>query len=225
MAGLEASAGGKGIVSPDGSLQRAEIQIRRTEFDGTAYEAPTWEQMGQLNFKLISQIVESGHSFDRIVALARGGWTWARDLADGVQIPELSSIRYVSYTGVNESEEPRLVQPLADSIAGQRVLLFDEVIDSCKTIVKAKRYLNEMGAELIETAALCYKPRSEEAKPDFSAFQSNAWVVFPHEMREFVVSSSVKWRSLGLPDAQIIERLTVIGVPLEQAEFYLSKSA
>jgi len=196
-------------------------QLKETEYDGISYVYPTWNQMGVFNFDLAKQIIRSGQSFDRLIALARGGWTWARDLADALKIPELSSVRIKSYTGVNEFGELKIVQPLTDPISGERILLFDEVIDSGRTIKKAQEYLGVMGAENIKIGALCYKPRSE-IKPDFFAFSTEAWVVFPHEIREFVEGSADKWRSAGLSMEEVKDRLITIGVPSAQVDFYCS---
>lgn len=208
----------------DKLIPHTKLQLKETEYDGISYVCPTWDQMGVFNFELARQIIQSGQSFDRLVALARGGWTWARDLADALKIPELSSVRIKSYTGVNESGEPRIVQPLTDSISGEKILLFDEVIDSGVTIKKAQEYLRVMGAQDIQTGALCYKPRSE-IKPDFFAFNTNAWVVFPHEIREFVEGSADKWRLKGASIEEIKDRLITIGVPSDQVEFYSSLNA
>lgn len=197
-----------------------EIVLKEITFDTVTYVAPTWEEMGRYNFGLVKQITESGVTFDRIVALARGGWTWARDLADGLKIPELSSMRIKRYGGVNQSTEPIITQPLPDSIHGQTVLLFDEVIDEGVTVRKSQNYLREMGAKEVFIAALCFKPRSE-VKPDYYAFQTSAWVVFPHEIREFVEESSARWEKNGQDLNGIKERLTQLGIPSEQIEFYL----
>jgi hypothetical protein len=196
-----------------------EINLKKTKFDGISYICPTWDQMGRYNFALAKQIIASGQKFDRIVALARGGWTWARDLADGLKIPEISSVRIKSYIGVNENAEPRITQPLTDSICGEKILLFDEVIDSGTTIKKAQEYLRIMGAKNIQTAALCYKPRAM-SKPDFFAFSTETWVVFPHEIREFVEGATTKWKTKKLSIGEIKQRLITIGIPHEQVEFY-----
>lgn len=198
-----------------------KFQLKETKYDGISYVCPMWDQMGVFNFDLARQIIQSGQSFDRLVALARGGWTWARDLADALKISELSSMRIKSYTGVNESGEPRITQPLTDSISGEDILLFDEVIDSGATIGKAQEYLKVMGAKSIQTAALCYKPRSE-IKPDYFAFSTEAWVVFPHEFREFTEDFTNKWRSKGESIGEIKNRLITIGIPPSQVEFYCS---
>lgn len=200
------------------------LQLKESEFDGISYVCPTWDQMGTLNFGLVKQIIGSGHSFDRIVALARGGWTWARDLDDGLKIPQLSSTRIESYNGINESGKPRITQPLTDSISGENILLFDEVIDSGSTIKEAKEYLRIMGAKSIHTAALCYKPRSD-VKPDFYAFSTSAWVVFPHEIREFINASIDIWRLSGVTAEGVKGRFNTIGIPADKIEFYCSLHA
>lgn len=208
--------------TPESKLSpRPELRFKETRYDGISYVCPTWDQMGVFNFDLAKQIIQSGQSFDRIIALARGGWTWARDLADALKIPELSSTRIKSYTGVNESGEPRIVQPLTDSISGERILLFDEVIDSGGTLKKAQEYLRVMGAKSLQSAALCYKPRSE-ITPEFYAFSTSAWVVFPHEIREFIEGSADKWGSAGLSTEEVKDRLMTIGIPCDQVEFYCS---
>jgi hypoxanthine phosphoribosyltransferase len=157
-----------------------------------------------------------------MVVLARGGLTWSRDLADSLEIPEISSIRMKSYSDINtSSDEIEISQPLTDSIFKQNILLFDEVIDSGKTIKKALEYLNIMGAKDIQVAALCYKPRSI-VKPDYHAFSTSAWVVFPHEIREFTRCCIDKWSAMNLSKEEIEARMINIGVPVEQVEFYSS---
>jgi hypothetical protein len=78
-----------------------------------------------------------------------------------------------------------------------------------------------MGARSIRTATLCYKPHSV-VTPDFYAFRTSAWVVFPHETREFIDISTNKWMSEGLSMDEIKSRLIMIGVTPEQVELYCS---
>ena len=54
-------------------ISHTELRLKETKYDGISYVCPTWDQMGELNFNLSRQIVQSGQSFDRLVALARGG--------------------------------------------------------------------------------------------------------------------------------------------------------
>lgn len=199
------------------------ITLKKIRFDGVSYVSPNWEQMGEYTFHLAKDIIESGEKFDRVVALAKGGWTWARTLMDYLAIDEISSVRFKSYQGVNEASEPQLVQPLTDSIHGQKILLFDEVIDTGATIKKASEYLKMMGAKNLTIASLCYKPHSC-IKPDFHAFQTSAWVVFPHEIREFSELSAHKWRKDKVSENEIRKRLDALGIPDKQIKYFLDKT-
>jgi len=198
------------------------IVLKETELDGTTYVCPTWDQMGEYTFQLQGRIISSGQTFDRIVALAKGGWTWARTLADWLDIDPLSSVRLKSYSGIGKAGKPEITQPLADPISGERILLFDEVIDSGETIKKAHEYLSVMGARIVKTAALCYKPRSI-VEPDFHGFKTDAWVVFPHEIREFIEESAMSWGKSEMSKDQVKERLAEIGIPLPQIDFVIDR--
>src|SRR3989344_9149251 len=161
-------------ISNGMKAKKTSVLLKENEYDGVSYVSPTWEQMGEYAFRLAKEILDSGEKFDRVVALAKGGWTWARTLMDYLGIDEISSVRFKSYQGVNEAVEPQLTQPLTDSIHNQKILLFDEVIDTGETVRKASEYLKMMGAKKITIASLCYKPHSC-IKPDFHAFQTSAW--------------------------------------------------
>lgn len=198
------------------------VLLRENEYDGISYVSPTWEQMGEYTFRLAKEILDSGEKFDRVVALAKGGWTWARTLMDYLGIDEISSVRFKSYQGINEASEPQLVQPLTDSIHGQNILLFDEVIDTGITIKRASEYLKLMGAKKITTASLCYKPHSC-IEPTFYAFDTMAWVIFPHEIRETIEALYPKWKKIGIKDEDIRKRLDKIGIPDAQVKYFLDR--
>ena len=188
--------------------------------DGISYICPTWEQMGNFTFLLAKQILESESRFDRIVALAKGGWTWARALADYLQITNLSSTRLKSYDDINQSSNVKVLQPLSDPIDGEKILIFDDVIDSGKTVAKAKEYMTILGCQEISVASLCYKPRSSFT-PDFFAFSTKAWVVFPHEYREFIIQSHSRWSATKVSLNEIKSRLIKIGLPPDQIDYFL----
>lgn len=203
-------------------MKPQQINLTKIKFDGISYVSPSWEQMGESTFHLAQEIIESGEKFDRVVALAKGGWTWARTLMDYLAIDEISSVRFKSYQGVNEASEPQLIQPLVDSIHGQKILLFDEVIDTGVTIKKASEYLKMMGANKITIASLCYKPHSC-VKPSFYAFTTDAWVVFPHEIRETIEQVAHKWRGDKISENEIRKRLDKLGIPDRQVKYFLDR--
>lgn len=191
--------------------------------DGIAYTAPTWEQMGEYNFQLAQQIIESGQEYDRVIALAKGGWTWSRALVDYLDISKLSSIRLKSYSGINQSSDNiEVIQQLHDDIKGEKVLIFDDVADSGKTLKFAIDYVKDAGAEKVSTATLCYKPRSI-VKPDFYAFTTESWVIFPHEIREFIKNSTDRWCASGTSYDENRCRLVDLQLPQNQIDFFLSQ--
>jgi hypoxanthine phosphoribosyltransferase len=193
--------------------------LKKTSYEGVSYVCPSWEEMGEYTFDLARQIIESGRKFDRVVALAKGGWTWSRTMVDLLKIDKLSSTRLKSYETINESGRVKVLQPLSDPIDGERILIFDEVVDSGETIIKAKEYVEIMGGKEVTVAALCYKPRSEIV-PEYYAFCTDAWVVFPHERREFIDIVSKKWLENDIPMEMIKSRLVTIGLPKNQVEYF-----
>lgn len=197
--------------------------LRETIVDDIAYTAPSWEQMSRYNFELSEQIIASGLEFDRVVALAKGGWTWARSLVDYLNVPNLSTTRLRSYTAINQcSEKIDVVQPLSDRITGERVLIFDDVADSGKTLDFAKRYMESLGAESVTTATLCFKPRSCST-PNFHSFVTTSWVIFPHEIRESIDKLAENWSKTGNSQQEIRTRLLDIGLPDFQIDTILPR--
>lgn len=199
-----------------------QVSLTQKNIDGVDYICPTWDQMGDFTFLLAQKILNSNQKFDRIVALAKGGWTWARTLVDYLGVSQLSSTRLKSYSGINQCSQVKVIQPLADSVDGENILIFDDVVDSGETIAKAKEYLCLLGAKDIKTASLCYKPRSKFI-PDFYAFSATSWVVFPHEYREFIAQSQKLWSDKNISLAEIKSRLLDIGLPIAQIDYFLSK--
>jgi uncharacterized protein len=197
--------------------------FKQTKIDGISYTCPTWDQMGEMSFSLAEEIIESGKEFDRVVALAKGGWTWARTLVDNLGMENMSSTKLKSYDGVNSNSQVRVLQPLVDKVDEERILIFDDVADSGKTLVKAEEYLKILGAKEVSIATLCSKPRSC-VDPDYYAFSTESWVIFPHEIREFINESLTNWSKIGIPEKEIRSRFEEIGLPMEQVDYFITRS-
>lgn len=194
--------------------------LKNIKYDGVSYVYISWNQMGVYTFELAKKILYSEKTFDRVIALAKGGWTWTRTLVDYIQIDKISSIHMSSYVGVNRTVKPKILQPLTESVSGQHILLFDDVMDSGYTVKKVKTYLKSMGVESITVATLGYKPRSIII-PDFYAFESTAWIVFPHELREFITQSYATWKSKGISVKRIMDRFVKLGLPTNEVKYFL----
>ncbi len=177
--------------------------------------------MGEYCYLLAKKIIASKKSFDRLVTLAKGGWTWARNMLDLLAIEKIASIQLEFYGDVFKTrKEPVLLQSLPVAVKGEKVLLFDDVVDSGKSLPFSKSYLQMAGASKITAAALFYKPWSVY-KPDFYLCQTKTWIIFPHEIRESIANIGQKWLKLGRSKSEIKKRFLKIGLPEEQVDYYL----
>lgn len=200
------------------------MNFKTAEFDGVKYVAPSWQEMGELVFELFKKIEVSGKKFDRVVALAKGGWTWARTLVDYLKIEELDSVRIKFYFGIEEKvNDPKIVVPLSVKVGGENVLVFDDVADSGKTLRVAKEHLLDEGAKEVEFATLFYKSESE-IEPEFWGYKTDAWIVFPHEIREFIDETQKKWSEKGLAKGEIVNRYKSLGLSDKQIEYFVGKN-
>ena len=147
-----------------------------------------WEQMYEMCLALAEKIRKEGFNPELIVGVARGGWIPARILSDLLHNPNVTSIRVEFYEDVGVTgREPRITQPLPISVKGRRVLIVDDVADTGHSLLTVYEHVNKAGAEIVKTATLHYKPHSI-FKPDFYIVETTAWIIYPHERYEFILS-------------------------------------
>jgi len=175
--------------------------------DPAQYITPSWQDLDQLSFELAKQVIESGEKFDLVVALAKGAWPMSRALVDYLAMSNLVSLGIRFYSGINQRlKEPEVYQDLPVKVKGKRILLFDDVADTGESLIFASDYLLEQGAALVKTATLFFKERSA-ITPDYYASRTNAWIIFPFEIREMSQLLSNNWRKQGLAESAINARL------------------
>lgn len=199
------------------------MNIKQVNISNIDYIAPSWKQMGNLIFELGKQIIKTRKKYDWIISIAKGGWTWSRSLADYLDMDNLASVKAKLYTGVGQTSQSLILEqtlPESVNIKNQDILIFDDVTDSGKTLAAVKDYLLEAGAKSIETASLFYKPISV-ITPNFYSFETSAWIIFPHEIREFISLSSKSWGKTGFSKKEILDSYKKIGLPKEQVKFFL----
>lgn len=195
---------------------------REVRFNKERYLAPSWDEMGKLCFTLAKQILEQGQTYDRLVTLAKGGWTWSRTMADYLGIEKIGSIQLQFYQGISKTaEKPILVQSLPVSVNGESLLLFDDVDDTGKSLKVAREYLDMCGARKITVATLFHKPWSK-INPDFTGVSTQAWVVFPHEIKEAVLLLNSKWQLQGIIPKERERRFSEIGLDPEEVSYFLN---
>ncbi|MBI3980886.1 hypothetical protein HY345_02715 [Candidatus Microgenomates bacterium] len=197
------------------------MKIKQAAYDGISYIAPTWEEMGHLCFEVAKQVLKSHNKYDRVIALAKGGWTWTRSLVDYLQIEKVASIQVKFYSDIGQTNEtPVILQSLPIGVEKEKILLFDDVVDTGKTIEVARDYILKCGAKSVDIGALFYKPHSS-IKPKFFSSQTSAWVIFPHELREIVIQAGAKWIKNGVSKKTVLERFSKLGLPSDQVKYFV----
>jgi len=173
---------------------------------------------------MINEAVEAGEikKPNVVVAIAKGSLTWAKTLADWLNISNLQVIQLLHYQDVGERmDRPVILKGLNEPVINKNVLIFDNVADSGLTLEMAVEYLKMASKGEITTATLFYKPRSC-FKPTFFAFKTSYWIVFHHDVLETVKQLSTKWLQDGLSKTEIRERFIKIGIPREEVKYALS---
>jgi uncharacterized protein len=186
-----------------------------------AYEVYSWQEIGESTFNLGKSVIRSGEKFDRVVALARGGVSIAQSLSDLIGVKKISSVQSEMYTGVYTVKAPIIVQPLAANIKGENILLIDDLADTGETLLFAKEYLAAHGPLEVKTATLAAKPWTK-ITPDFYELSSEAWMVFPWEMRETITTLEGIWKEKGDTRQEINENLSSLGYSKDQIETFLA---
>lgn len=123
------------------------------------YLPVSWTEYHTLAQSLAAKILSSNKKPDQIVAIARGGLTLGHLMSDLLSVP-VSTITIQSYTDIQKQGEVTITGKLQSPIRGKHVLVVDDVADSGKTLVRAKKYLSRFRPASIVTGTLFYKPRS-----------------------------------------------------------------
>lgn len=184
------------------------------------YLTLSWEELHSLIFDLSQKINHEKHEFDLIVAIARGGLSISHILSDFLKLP-ITSFTISSYLDLQQHKTPEISFHIGNKLHNKRILLVDDVSDSGKTFIRGIEYLKELGAEDVKTAAIFTKSWTEFI-PDFYDKETDAWVIFPFEMRETIKSLTKKFTSEGKTLEEIKVELQKIYIPNRYIEHYLS---
>lgn len=194
--------------------------LTSTTIHGQAYEFYPWEVLGEDAFALAQKIITAEQQFDRVIALAKGGLTFARSILDFLNVKQVSTIQIEFYTGIGTTAKtPIITQSLPVTINGERILIFDDIVDKGDTMKLATDYLRYHGAQSITTAALIAKPWST-FQVDYQARSSEAWVIFPNEIRETINILIDLWTKKGDNPSQIKAQLLQIGFSSSQVALF-----
>ena len=181
------------------------------------------EKSHQLAFELaslVNQKIAKGEieKPEIIIGIARGALAWVKTLADWLNIDQISTVRIVHYAEIGKTlKKPKILESSLPKIDKKRVLLFDNVVETGKTMKLAFDYLNMRGAEKISTAVLFYK-KTSAFMPDFYCLKSDAWIIFHLEVVEAIKCLGVRWLNKGLGLEKIKQRFLTIGLPPKEVK-------
>ncbi len=97
---------------------------------------------------------------DCIIGIARGGVIPAVLIAKRLNVKDLHVLKVK-----REGNERRVMAEVFTDMTGQKVLLVEDMLETGKSLVVAKKYLESKGAQ-VQTACLYIMPQTE-VKPDY----------------------------------------------------------
>lgn len=186
------------------------------------FEYISWEKFHALSFSLAKKLEKkySEVKFDKIIAISRGGLVLSRILSDFLNLP-ISHISIQAYYGIGQMKKPQITEGVSVSLYKLNLLLVDEIVDSGRSLVRAKRYLKNFAPKNIISAALIAKPLASP-KPNLAVYTTNKWVIFPYEIRETVEELTKIWQKEKVSKTKILARFKKLNLPIEMTENYFS---
>lgn len=191
--------------------------------DSQKYLLPSWQDLDDLCFKMSQKIIADQKNFDRLITLIKGGLAYSRSLSDYLNIKNISTLQTSYYEDIAKTKnKPQILQKIPLSIAGEKIILFDDVIDSGNSIKTTYDYLLSLKPKGITLASLFLKEKSI-IKPDYFGVLTNAWIIFPNERRKTVECLTKKWNSQGISSEVITSRLLSLNFPKDKIKLFSSK--
>jgi xanthine phosphoribosyltransferase len=125
-----------------------------------------------------NKLIEKVNAFqpEAILAIARGGYTLAHAMAEGLDIRDVQSIRTELYDKECKREELRLFGACSFNV--KRVLVVDDIADSGETLAYIMNYLSENFPEITFQSATLFYKKTSCYEPDFWINEADAWIEF-----------------------------------------------
>lgn len=156
----------------------------------------TWFDVVGWCKELSRKIRSSGFKPDIIVAIARGGFAPARLLCDYLDVVDLLSIKVEHWieTGKHK-EEATIKYPFNYDLRGKKVLLVDDIADTGKSIIAAKKHIMEVcRPSELRVAAMQLIPTTSAIVPDYYVDEVKEWTwyMYPWNYTEDMVNLTMR---------------------------------
>ena len=113
---------------------------------------------------------------EAILSIARGGYTLAHAMAEGLDIRDVQSIRTELYDKECKREELTLFGHCSFNV--KRVLVVDDIADSGETLRFIMEYLQKSFPELECRSVTLFYKKTSCYEPDYWINEANAWIEF-----------------------------------------------
>jgi len=132
-----------------------------------------------MNWKILTKELKElsnkiSYTPDIIVGITRGGLIPARILSTNLNVKDMFCISVKKF-----NEERKVLTQILDNINNKNVLLVEDMLETGKSLIVAKKYLESKGA-IVKTCCL-YTMDISEITPDFYLNKINKVESFPWE--------------------------------------------
>lgn len=142
----------------------------------------SWEMFGELCRALALKVARD-FSPEVVVGIARAGVIPAAVVASILRV-DFYSMKISRKEGDEQvRERPAILSAAPRQVAGQRVLVVDEITTSGETLRLALAAVRDVGPAEVRTATSFARPRGFE--PDYFALATDATVIFPWDRKIF----------------------------------------
>jgi hypoxanthine phosphoribosyltransferase len=188
-----------------------------------------WSEADQWADRVAEKIRAAGRLPETIVGLTRGGWVPSRMLADRLGVHRLVALR-AQHWGVTatKSGKAELTEGFVGSLAGQRVLVVDDITDTGESLELARAHVAAQRPAQLETATFLHITHSRFV-PDYFGEEiprgAWVWIVFPWNYWEDLRSLAHRLEAPGVDPEQIRRALAEragLEVPLDHVRHALA---
>jgi uncharacterized protein len=182
-----------------------------------------WPEVDEWADRVAAAVRAAGAAPATIVGLTRGGWVPARLLSDRLGTKRLVSLR-AQHWGVTATPdgEAKITEGLSGPVAGEHVLVVDDITDSGASLRLAVDAVRAAGAARVESAAFLHIAHSAYV-PTYSAEEiprdAWVWVVFPWNYWEDLAALAHRAQPRGRRRAEVRATLrTECGLDVSDAD-------
>ncbi|MDI9620138.1 MAG: phosphoribosyltransferase [Candidatus Nezhaarchaeota archaeon] len=156
----------------------------------------SWNDVVDWCKALAKKIRCSGFKPDVVVAVARGGFAPARLICDYLDIVDLLSIKIEHWieTGKHK-DEATIKYPFAYNFSGKRVLIVDDIADTGRSIMVARKHIAETcKPDEVKTATMQLIPSTSMIIPDYYVDEVKEWTwyMYPWNFTEDMVNLTAR---------------------------------